>query len=264
VKALGQPGLGAPGGVAVSDDGTVWVAELFVLRGIDKNPRTFATSYYDRFDPPGAGFAGASTVAADGDDLIISSSFSGAVQVLDPTTGAIEFDTRDLATPTNAIRHDGTLVAVQLGVAPGPASVVNAEDPSEVFLQNTPATPLFVPLGLASDDDTLYVGDGATGIVWAVDEAGPAPIPAGLQGLEGLVVDGNRLLAVETGRQQVTAIDLDTGEQSAAIVGLDFSDRVPEGFFPFGLMSGVAVGPDRSIVVSEDGVNSVNRFRRPG
>ncbi len=264
VKALGQPGLGAPGGVAVSDDGTVWVAELFVLRGIDKNPRAFATSLYDRYDPPGTGFAGASTVAADGDDLIISSGFSGAVQVLDPATGAIAFDTRDLATPTNAIRHGGTLVAAQLGVSPGPASVVNAEDPSEVFLQNTASTPLFVPLGLASDDDTLYVGDWATGIVWAIDEAGPAPIASGLLGLEGLAVDGDRLLAVETGRQQVTAIDLDTGEQSAAVVGLDFSDRVPEGFFPFGLMSGVAVGPDHSIVVADDGVNTVLQFRRPG
>jgi hypothetical protein len=203
-------------------------------------------------------------VAADGDDLIISSGFSGAIQVLDPATGAIEFDTRGLATPTNAIRHDGTLVAAQLGVPPGPASVVTAEDPSEVFLQNTDSTPLFVPLGLASDGDTLYVGDWATGIVWVIDEAGPAPIAFGLEGLEGLAVDGDRLLAVETGRQQVTAIDLDTGEQSAAIVGLDFTARVPEGFFPFGSMSGVAVGPDNSTFVSDDGVNTVNRFRRPG
>jgi hypothetical protein len=79
-----------------------------------------------------------------------------------------------------------------------------------------------------------------------------------------LAVDGDRLRAVETGRQQVTAIDLDTGEQSAAIVGLDFTARVPERFFPFGSMSGVAVGPNNSIFVSDDGVNTVHRFRRPG
>ena len=264
VKVLGQPGLGSPGGVAVSADGTVWVAELFALRGIENNPRKFATSFYDRFDPPGAGFAGASTVAADGEDLILSSGFTGAVQVIDPAAGSILFDTRALATPTNAIRHAGTLVAAQLGVPPGPASVVNAEDPSEVFIENSPQTPLFVPLGLASDGDTLYVGDWATGIVWAITDTGPAPIAFGLQGLEGLAVDGDRLLAVETGRQQVTAINLDTGEQSAAIVGLDFTARVPEGFFPFGSMSGVAVGPDNSIFVSDDGVNTVHRFRRPG
>ena len=269
VKALGQPGLGSPGGVAVSPDGTVWVAEFFALRGIDKNPRKFATSFYDRFDQPGDGFAGASTVAPDGDNLILSSGFSGAVQVLDPATGAIVFDTRDLATPTNALRHGDTLVAAQLGDAPDPASVVNAEDPSEVFISGS-SVPLFVPLGLASDGDTLYVGDWATGIVWAISDTGPTllavlqpPDPAG-RGLEGLALDGDRLLAVETGREQVTAIDLATGQQSVVIDGLDFSARVPEGFFPFGSMSGVAVGPDNSIFVSDDGVNTVYRFRRPG
>jgi hypothetical protein len=66
-----------------------------------------------------------------------------------------------------------------------------------------------------------------------------------------LAVDGDRLRA-------------DTGEQSAAIVGLDFTARVPERFFPFGSMSGVAVGPNNSIFVSDDGVNTVHRFRRPG
>jgi hypothetical protein len=59
--------------------------------------------------------------------------------------------------------------------------VVNAEDPSEVFIENTPATPLFVPLGLASDGDTLYVGDWATGIVWAISDAGTAPLASALR-----------------------------------------------------------------------------------
>ncbi len=98
--------------------------------------------------------------------------------------------------------------------------------------------------------------------MWAVhDDGRVVPLATGLEGLEGMVVDGDRLLVVETGRQQVTAIDLMTGAMSPVIVGLDYSDRVPEGFFPFGLMSGVAVG-DRSIYVSDDGVNKVYEFRR--
>ena len=70
-----------------------------------------------------------------------------------------------------------------------------------------------------------------------------------------------RIGIVETGLQQVTAIDLATGDTSPVIVGLDYSDRIPEGFFPFGMISGIAVG-ERSIYVSDDGVNQVYEFRR--
>lgn len=252
VRALNRPGFGLPGGVAVSPNGTVWVAELFGLRGFDKNPRKPSTSFYDRFSPPGAGFAGASTVAADGDNLVILSGFSGALQVMDPATGAILQDIRTLAVPTNAIRHGDTLVASQIGGG----NVVNADDPSDVLIDG-----LFVPLGLASDGNTLYVADWATGLVWAVGDAGTSIVTAGLAFPEGLAVDGDRLLVVETGLQQVTAIDLATGSQSPVIVGLNFSDRVPQGFFPYGGMAGVAVG-DGSIFVSDDGVNSVYRFPR--
>ena len=257
-RTIARGGLGLPGDVAVSPNGTVWVTELFAMRGytLGKQP---TTSFYDRFPPPGAGFAGATTVATDGDNLIISSGFANSVQVLDPETGEVSFDTRALAGVTNAIRYDGDIVAAQIALG----NVVNAEDPTEVLLDDTMTggVPLFVPLGLASDGDTLYVGDWATGIVWAVDDGSATPLAFGLQGLEGMVVDGDRLLVVETGLQQVTAIDLATGATSPVIVGLDYSDRVPEAFFPFGLMSGVDV-TDRWIYVSDDGVNQVYKFHK--
>ena len=77
-----------------------------------------------------------------------------------------------------------------------------------------------------------------------------------------MAVDGDRLLVVETGAQQVIAIDLATGDTSPVITGLDFSDPVVEGFLPTGMLSDVAIGPDGAIYVSDDGVNSVYRFER--
>jgi sugar lactone lactonase YvrE len=250
-KTITRAGLGLPGGVAVSPDGTVWVSELFAMRGFAGNKR-WTTSFYDRFAPPGTGFGGSTTVSADGDNLVLSSGFANSVQVMDPATGAVSFDTRTLAVPTNAIRHDGMVVAAQAGAG----NVVNAEDPSEVLIEG-----LGVPLGLASDGDTLYVGDWALGNVWAVDASGATLLASGLPLLEGMAVDGHRLLVVEPLLKQVTAIDLATGATSPVIVGLDYSDRVPEGFFPFGMMSDVAVG-ERSIYVSDDGVNKVYEFPR--
>jgi hypothetical protein len=144
------------------------------------------------------------------------------------------------------------VVATQVGLG----NVVDAADPAHVLVDG-----LFVPLGLASDGDTLYVGDWASGLVWAVDDSGARVLAADLVGPEGNAVDGDRLLVVEPPLGQVTAIDLATGAKSPVIVGLDYSDRIPEGFFPFGNMAGVAVG-DRSIYVSDDGVNTVYEFPR--
>lgn len=261
-RTITRGGLGLPGGLAVSPDGTVWVTELFALRGYTRGKQP-TTSFYDRFLLPGAGFGGATTVFADGDDLLLTSGFSNALQVMDPATGAVSLDIRTLAGVTNAIRHDGDIVATQLGTGTGDGNVVKAESPSEVVLDSTMTggTPIFVPLGLASDGDTLYVGDWATGIVWAVNGGDASILAAGLASPEGMTVDGDRLLVVETGLQQVTAINLATGAPSPVIVGLDFSDRVPEAFFPFGMISSVAVG-ERSIYVSDDGVNKVYEFRR--
>lgn len=59
----------------------------------------------------------------------------------------------------------------------------------------------------------------------------------------------------------MTAIELVTGATSPAIVGLAYSDRIPEGFFPVGLMSGVAVD-GRWIYVVDDGMTQVYKFRK--
>ena len=251
-RSITKAGFGLPGGVAVSPHGTVWVAELFVMRGFESGTNMWTTSFYDRTLPPGAGFGGATTVSADGDYLVVSSGFANAVQVMDPATGAILQDIRTLAGPTNALRHGDALVATQLFLG----NVVDA-DTGDVLVDG-----LAVPLGLASDGETLYVGDWAFGNVWAVSDSGTSLLAEGLVLPEGLAVDGDRLLVVETGLQQVTAIDLATGDRAAAIVGLDYSDRIPQDFFPFGMVGSVAVGDNGSIYVSDDGVNKVYEFRQ--
>ncbi len=252
VTELTDLGIGLPGGVGVTPDGTVWLGELFVLRGYDADGAP-TTSFYDSFAPPGTGFAGATTVSADGDNLVVTNTFNGSVQLMDPANGEILQDVRSVALPINAIRHDDRIVAA----AAGGSNVVNVDDSEDVLLGE-----LGLPTGLASDGTTLYVSDWATGNVWAVDEAGPRVLAEGLAQPEGLAVDGNRLLVVETGAQQVTAIDLATGETAPVITGLDFSATPVQGFLPNGALSGVAVGPDGAIYVSDDGTNSLYRFER--
>ena len=251
---LSEPGLGQPAGVAVTADGTVWVADFFAMHAFSQSDLgTPSLSLYDRFVPPGTGFSGAATVAVDGDNLITTNTFSGAVQVLEQSTGDVVLDLRDAQLPLNAIRHDGRIVVVQ----PLNGNVVDAENVEDVVVEG-----LVIPLGLASDGTTLYVGDWATGTIWAVDDAGTTVLAEGLAQPEGLAIDGDRLLVVETGAQQLTAIDLLTGESSPVITGLDYSAPAAEGGLPMGQPAGVTVGPDGAIYVTDDGVNAVYRFER--
>ncbi len=254
VRALNDSGFTAPSGVAVSPDGTVWVADFFSLRGFGSGlGQEPDASFYDRSDPPGVGPASTLTVASDGDMLITTSTFANAVQVIDPATGAVVEDIRTLAVPVNAVRHGDALVAAQVGAG----NVVDAATGEELLGE------LALPLGLASDGETLYVSDWALGTVFALPSDGPAvPLATGLTSPEGLALDGDRLLVVEEGLDQVSAINLATGEVTPVVVGLDLGERVIPGAAPYGLFNGVAVAADGSIYVSADGANAVYEFKR--
>ena len=88
------------------------------------------------------------------------------------------------------------------------------------------------------------------------------PIATELAAPEGLAVDGDRLLVVEEGLDQVSAIDLATGEKTVVIEGLALGGSGHPGALPHGNFNGVAVGPDGSIFVSVDGQNAVLEFTR--
>ena len=256
VEPLNESGFAAPAGVAVAPDGTVWVAaDAFSIRGIgpDNEP---ATSFYDRNAPPGTEPATGFSVSADGDQLITSSWFGNVVSVFDPATGEVATDIRTLAAPLNAIRHGDRLVAAQGGLPEG-NNVVDAETGEELI------GGLALPLGLASDGETLYVSDWVLGTVFAVGPDGEAvPLASELAFPEGLALDGDRLLVVEEGLDRVAAIDLASGEISTVVEGLDLGERVIPGALPYGSFNGVAVGPLGEIVVTEDGTNTVYRFTR--
>ncbi|NNF56125.1 MAG: CHRD domain-containing protein [Acidimicrobiales bacterium] len=255
IDVFGEISLSLPGGVAISPDGIVWVGDLFAMRGYGDGADPVA-SFYDFFAPPGTAFGGANTVFAYGDLLVTSTTFGNNVQVLNPATGEVLEDYRNIAGPTNAIIHGDRLVASQLGATPGSSgSVVDARS-GEIIVDG-----LVFPVGLASDGDTLYVSDWATGVVTAVTDSGSSVIADGLTGPEGLAVDGDRLLVVEEGLDQLSAIDLESGDVSAVITGLDLGPPVLEGFAPFGSVTGVAVGEDGAIYVTQDNVvNALLKF----
>ena len=256
VQALNESGFPSPGGIAVTPDGTVWVAaDPFSIRGIgpDNEPEM---SFFGRFDPPGSVPEPGFTVAADADRLITTSWFSNSVQVFDPATSEVFEDIRTLAVPLNAIRHGEALVAAQGGLPDG-NNVVDAATGEELI------GGLGLPLGLASDGQTLYVSDWALGTIFAVPPDGEAvPLASDLASPEGLALDGDRLLVVEEGLDRVSAIDLSSGEVTPVVEDLDLGGRVIPHSLPYGAFNGVAVRPEGSIYVTEDVTNTVYEFAR--
>ena len=247
---INQAGFTLPGGVAVTDDGTIWVADFWSLQGFD-SPRGPSAQFYNRFDAPGDGPVWAFTAAPDGNNVIITDWFSNAVQIIDPTDGTILEDIRTVPVPANAIRHGDTLVAAAIGLG----AVVDANT------GDTLIDGLFLPRGLASDGDILYVGDWATGLIWAVSDAGTSVVADGLVTPEGLALDGDRLLVVEEQLGQVTAIDLGTGDKTVIIDGLELGYVMAPGGLPTGAFNGIAVTPRGSIIIPEDIPNTVTQYR---
>jgi sugar lactone lactonase YvrE len=195
---------------------------------------------------------------------LTSSLFGNSVLIWNPTTQELVAEYYDFNMPLNAVRFQGDLVVAELGTG----SVVRASgaDPSQ---RTTVADGFVKPMGLAADDENMWVSDRDTGRVWQIIADGeameePLLIAQGLYRPEGIVLapDG-RLLVAETGTDRLLAIDLATGAQSTIAKDLGFSPIYPEGMIPWGMMSGIAVSPSGMIYVTADEANVVYRIE-PG
>jgi sugar lactone lactonase YvrE len=257
-RTLNKSGMILPGGVAVlpglEGRESVYVADLFTLREFDG--RTGRPMGLDRNILGATELIPPFTVAADGDNLVLTSWFDSAVQIWDPDAGAAVMTYHNVPVPLNAIGFDGDVVIAQLLTG----SVVRASD------NFTLADGLFVPAGLAATEEDLWVGDWATGIVWQIVSEGlpltePIPVATGLSFPEGLAVDmDGDLVVVESGTGRLSHIDLTTGAVSTLADGLDLGSPGIPGAPPTWVFNGVAVGESGAIYVSGEISNVIYRF----
>ncbi len=262
-RYLTRGGMVLPQGVAVlpgpQGRDRVFVANLFRLHEVDGRSGKELAVYKghlladpEKLTPP-------MTLSADGDHLVVSSLFGEAVQVWDPVSEAV-LEHYYFPAPVNAIRFQGDLVVPDLVLG----GVVWASDMSMVLASDFVS--VFLPTGLATDGERLWVGDWATGIVWQLEFDGRSvvstePVASGLAQPEGLALDEDgSLLVVETGTRQLSRIDLATGAVSVVATGLDVGMPALEGFPPTWWFDDVAVGSSGAIYVSENGRNVLTRI----
>ncbi|HSL16287.1 MAG TPA: hypothetical protein VLB51_00110 [Methylomirabilota bacterium] len=257
-------------GVAVlprTDGGeSVFVGSVFSLREYDA--ATGAERSVERFRLPPQGYAGSGPIAGASDKLVLSMHFGiPAVQLWDPATRTVVAEYTDVIGPQQAVEVGGDLVIVDLGAGAGQARLLRVHDGSAELLADA-SDGLVVPTGLATDGADLWVADWATGVIFKAMEQGeplPAlvPVAQGLQGPEGMALDGDgRLLVVESGAARLSRVDPTTGAVTQLVSGLAVSaDGGGAAMMPpYGHLSSIAVSPSGTIYVAADAANAVYRM----
>lgn len=258
-----EGGLVAAGGLAVTGHGwhtRVWSAEVSTLRStgaaLGEQRDVFPTVFNDGTAALSLPF----TVAPHGDDLVTTSWFANAVQVIDRETGALVSAHLDFAAPMNAVSFRGDLVVAEAGTG----EVVRFDPVSGA--RHTIGSGLALPIGLAADDRSLFAADWGTGTVWALAANGrPLSAPrvraTDLLAPEGMALGRDGTLYVcETGRNRVVALDR-SGRRTVVVSRLPAGIPAVEGFLPTWTLCDVALDAAGLIYVSVPGANQILQIR---
>ncbi len=197
-------GLAHPGGITTLTRGgktEIIVADFHSIRGFD--PQTGAATFAQKSVFGVSEMGSVLTVAADGENLILSSFTDNSVRVWDPTAGKVVRRWDALAQPVGVVPYAGG-IAVALH---GSRSVALLGDGEPLVL----ATDLGAPTDLVVQGEVLYVSDRERGQVLKIAVAGKAVTPevliAGLQSPEGLAVSEQGLIVVEGDSGRVLLVE---------------------------------------------------------
>ncbi len=262
-RTVSPGGVMSPGGIAVLGSGTdesVYVADVLSLKEIDGTTGVIKSVARNTIGV--STITSPITVAADGDNLILSSWFGSMVQVWNPKSSEVVEAHAIAAIPLDAIRFDGDLVVAELLTA----SVVRITGPDETD-RVTLASGLSVPAGLAAWEGNLWVADQGAGTIIQVAVDGevlsdPRPVATDLEGPEGLAAAGEGVLyVVEAGAGRLSRVDVATGAVSPVADSLALGAPGTPGMPPTWIFNGVAIAPSGLVYVTGDIENIVYRIK---
>lgn len=203
------------------------------------------------------------TIAPFGEKLLLASAELQQVQLWDPVQQK-EVLLLNIPGADNALGFDDAIV-----VASTETKDVISVDPANPDIRTTLAAGLTYPLGLASEDGDLYVGDFMTGQVLQIVAGGerldpPRVVAEGLQGPEGMALTGDgRLVVVESGANRLAIVDLATGEVTTLVADLGILRDVPRARPLHYFFNGVDVSPSGMVYVTADEPNVIYRLPLP-
>jgi sugar lactone lactonase YvrE len=254
--------LALPGGIGVVSDGgkdTIYVADVFAYRTIDGT--TGEVSEPARMHAAGVTLEYPMSATAKGDDVILSSWFTGTVQVIDRKTGTTREMLHGFKAPHDAIRlDDGSILVSELGNK----SLVRAsgEDGKD---RNVLISGLEGPVGLVGGSDgEVYVTEAFAGMVSKVASNGEKTVVAkDLKMPEGIArAPDGKLIVAEVGAKRIVEIDPQGGAVREIASNLPIGLVGAPGGLPTNIPTGVGVGASGTIYFSSDIENAVYKITR--
>lgn len=261
-RDLVPDGLNWPLGLAVDDDGTIFIGDgAFSHLLVPGGARRIACSLFSAGTP---GYARG--VAAQGGGAFVITTATGAVMRFWPAQQHSETLASGFDQPYGvAVAADGTVVFAELGTGR-----VHAIRDRQI---TTLATGLNQPRDVAiAPDGTCYVSETGAGRVVKLVGGRAETVADDLDQPHGVLVQGDRLLIVDAGAKTLIEHDLVRGVQT--VIATNLPVGAPPGIVPkflgaIGTMSGpmgplaaIAEAADGTLYLSADAEGSVMALRR--
>ena len=255
--------LALPGGIGVVSDGgkdTIYVADVFAYRTI--NGDSGDVSEPSRMHADGTVLEYPMSATAKGDFVLLSSWFTGTVQVIDRKTHKTLEMLHDFKAPHDAIRlNDGSILVNELGTK----SLVRASGDHGKD-RKTIVGDLAGPVGLVEGpNNSVYLTEAFAGQVSKVDLATGAKtvVAKDLKMPEGIALapDG-KLVVAEVGAKRVISIDPQNGAVTELAGNLPIGLAGAPGGLPTNIPTGVGIGGSGAIYVSSDIENAIYKLTK--
>jgi sugar lactone lactonase YvrE len=254
--------LALPGGIGVASDGgkdTIHVADLFAYRTVDGS--TGEVTEQARMHADGTTLEYPLSATVKGNEVMLSSWFTGTVQVIDRRTGKTTEMLHGFKAPHDAIRlDDGSILVAELG-SKSLLRISGEHGKDRTALIGGLEGPIGLVGGTKGD---VYVVEAYAGQVSKVESNGEKTVIAkDLKMPEGLALapDGT-LVVAEVGARRLIRIDPSSGKVEEIAANLPIGLPATPGGLPSNIPTGVAVGATGTIYFSSDVENAIYKVVR--
>lgn len=254
--------LALPGGIGVTSENgkdTIHVADVFAYRTVDG--MTGEVTEKARMHDDGVTLEYPMSATAKGNDVILSSWFTGTVQVIDGKTGATRDMLHGFKAPHDAIvLADGSILVAELGTKS--LVRVSGEHGKD---RTTLIGGLEGPVGLvAGSHGEVYVTEAFAGLVSMIDSNGEKTVVAKeLKMPEGIARGSEgKLIVAEVGARRLIGIAPESGEITEIAANLPIGLIGAPGGLPTHIPTGVATGAAGVIYFSSDIENAIYKVAK--